>query len=271
MEAEFVEEIERRCEVLVGFVDKDKASTNAKKGKLQQPYQANAQMLRDHDHMLQVSTACSGLVTFRPKILVTALGPSETRFHTLPEDLPEDVRSTLFSRLFRSSIYDSKTGGTHLECGWQVHRQSEWGVLDQGSVGWPAKLVKIYHWHLRGAECADPIHRRIRSFNNSCTEAGLHFVKAEYEMVFSFFHAPFGSNGNYNQTCKAFAQMHAAFDHKFFLFQTLYPWIVFSANAGEMPPGFGTPEHHKTVWESLPQAKFLKNIGTMCARNRWLE
>lgn len=264
-----VEEIEKRTEVLVGFTEK--AAKKSKNGTLQPHYLPNANMLRDHDHMLRVSTGCNGLKTFEPKILVSALGPNEIRYKTMPEHLPAELRESLCGRKFRSSIEDTIAGRCRLECGWQVYRQSEWGVLDQGSTGWPAKMVQIYHWHLRGSECPDPIHRRIRIWHNSATESGLHFVRAEYEIVFAYFHAPFGSNGNYNQVVRAFKQMFAAFDHKFFLFQTLYPWIVFSACDGIIPEGYGSEEHQIEVWNALPSAKFLKNIGTMCARNRWWE
>ena len=264
-----VEEIEKRTEVLVGLTAK--ADKKSKGGSLQPAYVANANMLRDHDHMLKLSTGCKGLVTFLPKIPVGALGPNETRYRTIPEHLPAELVSTLGGRKFRSCIMDKVTDIPRLECGWNVYRQAIWTVADQGSTGWPAKLVKFYHWKLRGAETPDPIHRRIRIWTNSATESGLHFVKAEYELVFSFFHAPFGSNGNYNQVVKAFAQMHKSFDHNFFLFKTLYPWIVFAECNGVMPAGFGSVEHQVEVWDRLPLATFLENIGTMCSRNRWLE
>jgi len=271
MEASAAAEIERRCQVLVGFVDKNDVAKKGKKGPLQPHYQPNASTLRDHDHMLKLSTACEGLVTFKPKIPVSALGPSERRFKCLPEHLPTELAETLGGRKFRSAIEDIGTGLTRNECGWKVYRQSEWSVLDQGSTGWPAKMVQIYHWSLRGAECPDPIHRRIRIWQNSATEAGLHFVKAEYEIVFGYFRAPFGSNANYNSGRAAFIQMHRSFTYQFYLFQALYPWIVFASCEGVMPPGFGTAEHQEEVWDRLPLANFLQNIGTMCARNRWLE
>jgi hypothetical protein len=263
------EEIEKRTEVLVGYTDKAKKTT--KKGSLQPEYMANCHMLQDHDHMLKLSTGCVGLAAFEPKIPVGALGPHEVRYRTNPEHLPADLRNTMNGRQFRSSIEDTVSGKTRNECGWIVCRQSEWTVLDQGSTGWPAKMIQYYYWGLRGSECPDPIHRRIRIWHNSATESGLHFVKAEYEIVFGYFHAPFGSNGNYNQAVRAFKQMHTSFTFKFFLFQMLYPWIVFAQHDGMMPAGFGTEEHQNEVWEGLPLATFLKNIGTMCARNRWFE
>ena len=267
---EAVEEMEKRTEVLlVGFAAK--ADEKSKGGSLQPACFANAKMLRDHDHMLTLSTNCRGLVTFQPKIPVGPLGPNESRFKTLPEHLPQELKRTLAGRKFRSSIMDSVTDSTRMECGWNVYRQALWSVADQGSTGWPAKLVKYYHWELRGSETPDPIHRRIQIWMNSATEAGLHFVMAEYELFFSFFHAPFGSNENYNQVVKAFIHMHKAFDHKFFLFQALYAWIVFADCNGIMPPGFGSDEHQVEVWQRLPLATFLENIGTMCSRNRWLE
>ena len=110
---------------------------------LRQTRFANKYHVTGTDHAIAVGTGLLGLITFRASQPCVPLCPCPRRSHVLADALPPAMRSELRGRTQRNCLA-LPDGSTRLVVMWSQRRPRLFEVIDQGSIGWPARFG-IYH------------------------------------------------------------------------------------------------------------------------------
>ena len=233
------------------------------------PYLANQSNMLAFDNCLRSCTSLRGLVDWVNELPIKPMQRAEARFKVQPDDLPDELRATLYGRRFRSGIVSHTTGDTRLEVCYDSCKKSLWNYLDTALVGFNGRLICFYFFGVVGTEAPDFTHRRVRTAENALSQSQLSFAKKEYEIVLSYLDGPFHSHANYQEFVALFKEMRKTYTWKNAFFLSVYAWYVFIKHKGKVPKGFGTQEHMALTWDDMAFSKLLETISVHYSRGRW--
>jgi hypothetical protein len=94
-------------------------------------------------------------------------------------------------------------------------------------------------------------------------------VRSEQAIKHTFLHGAWGNESNFANLKVSFGELHKTFDHTWIVFKELYPFFCECLYGGNFPIAFGTEDHMKEIWDSLPASALLKKLGTVAVNNRW--
>ena len=239
------------------------------RGRLILAMDANREKMKAVDKILTMSLAVGGLKSFQAHDAVGALQENIDRFSIAVDKLPAEMRTASIGRARRSCLLNRDTKETKLEIAWASTRPSLWCLVDQGSVGWPAKLRAYYKAKIRGSESVCYAHRRIRNRELALTKSGVLFSKMEFAIIFSFLHGPFGSDANWTCTKGALQEYLDTFSSSDLWFKICYDFIIHDKTRGKLPANYGTKESYDQVWEWCRESRLLSSLGSRAKNNRW--
>ena len=253
-----------------------KAGRDRKRGKLpnlQQRRLANKFCLLALDHALQVSLGIEGLKNFQASVPLRALKSQERRYTVpLANCSPSVQAATPKGRCLRVCIVDDSTGGRRWEVQWSKPRPALIEVIDQGSVGWPARVGLFgSQGNVRGWWDPDPAHRRHNNVLDALKMAGLNWAKTEVLLLETVGSGPWhGASffGTFRAAGEEFFENYGV-DSEIFLY--MYPKLAIQLHAGVLPSEYGAPSHIQWVWERTREAKILCNKGFRPKEGRWFQ
>lgn len=148
---------------------------------LKQRRLANTYSLLATDNALQGGIGVAGLVQFCADLPVGKLPLGSRRFFVPIHKLPQPWQATAEGRTCRSCVRDA-AGATRLEVPWTEPRPSIHWTIDQGSIGWLAKVFLLTadsHKRLRGRLSMDPAHRRHNNVHLAMSKASVMWCRGE--------------------------------------------------------------------------------------------
>ena len=174
-----------------------------------------------------------------------------------PEDCPEERK--------RACIWDSHKKKGRFEIQQPTLRR---GVAlrrslhisaDKCSVGMPFILFTYLDLPTRGVPVFDYFHEDWNGLKRTFAEAGVMTVVKERIIAENLRHGPWEGHTHFRTLSQYAKELVDNSDSSEPIFQMLYERMCQEAH--DQPPNFGSEEHAKTVFESIPAAPSLHKLG----------
>ena len=140
-------------------------------------------------------------------------------------------------------------------------------VLDQGPKTWPS--MSFLCWYgMRIQAGADLLHRLVNDYGLSTTHSRLSALRMQFKVVLSVRNGPFRSGAHHNLLSQSATIMKQTSAYRQALWQHMYPHVAHE-HAMDADPGFGTPEHEKTVFMHVVKIFEGASKGKEVKASRW--
>jgi len=248
------------------------SSTTSKKPiSWKRPLEPNADHLKALDHALRCGTMGRlTMASFQAVGGPRALQADEERYFVpvteLPRELGEDLGVTR-----RACVKDNVTGNRFLVIQWQGERNILHEVMDQASIGNPARYWVYQTQRLRGWNWFDPHHRRWNNWKADVKRSGAKSVMLETSLVVSMKKGPWSGAANFWKLSQTARSYFENFDAKDKLFGLLYDDICTDFFHDKVPANKGSEQHMSEVFQRCKSCPWFVKKGSKVKKSRWFQ
>ena len=249
------------------FFDPARAHKKPKAASWKRPLEPNAEHMGALDHAIRMGTGL-GLAHFlAPQRLV--LQPGDQRYFVDATKLPSKYGTDLGCKS-RACIV-SRAGVRQLEANWTDERRVLHEVLDQGSIGLPARHCLYSVAGVRGCVWSDPPHRRFNWWLQDVKNTGVSEMKMETTLLMSFRKGPWSGAANFWKVQRTAEDYFTHSTGECPIFAFLYDNICTDIFEGRQQFNQGSLEHIRTVWDSIKLCPYFHRKGSKIKRSRWFQ
>ena len=235
---------------------------------LKTPLQANKHSVLAYENAMRSVVPNNRIVDIQAPEFPRKLDQGEQRYLVPIADVEVELLEFVGKRTVLSCI-ELVDGSVRYENNFGKRSQT-FIDADRGSSSWPGyNFIFSPVVRGRGGAVPDILHRRHDGAKNSYYRSGTGVAQAELAILFRYFNGAFGKDSNWHQIRACVFKWHKNTTYRDPMFRFCYWAIVMFRTKGCPPSNFGSEEHMREIFDSLPCSLLWKSIGTSLKLSRW--